>query len=93
MILEAAAVVSLVIIFDLAAFWKVANWRRQFAGKDIDFTYLSTIFPRIILTISSGTCLVFAKRYPDFDIILFIIAIVLFGSSYGILYVKAYRSR
>ncbi|MBB4148371.1 hypothetical protein [Sphingobium scionense] len=93
MILETVAVICLVIIFDLAAFWKVGNWRRQFAGKDIDFTYLGTIFPRIILTIASGFCIVIAKYNPDFDVVLFILALVLFGTSHGVLYVKAYRSR
>lgn len=93
MILETVAVVCLVIIFDMAAFWKVGNWRRQFAGKGIDFTYRGTIFPRIILTIAAGVCFVLAKKHPDFDVVLFVLAIVLFGSSHGLLYVKAYRSR
>lgn len=77
-----------VLALDRAAFWKFANWSRQFRGKDPPFSYVHSLFPRILLTISGCITFSLAKTSSSHGVELFIVSVILIGGSHGYLYYR-----
>lgn len=87
-------VVTLVVLaFDNVAFWKLGNWMRQFRAKSPPFTYLGSIYPRIVFTLFGSFCLASASEADEFAIPIFVLGITLIVSSYVYLYYRALNKR
>lgn len=92
-IFEFTVILIVVVLLDAAAYWKMANWSRQFSGRSPPFTYFGTIFPRFLFTILGCIAFYFAKHKPDTREILFFASVLLIGGSHLYLYYKAVKGR
>src|SRR6478736_8940989 len=92
--MQFALIVLVVLFLDIAGFWQVGNWSREFRGESPTFTYVGTIFPRWIFTILGCLAFLFAKQFSDETrgVVLFCVAVSLIGSSHTYLYYKAWKS-
>lgn len=73
-------------IFDNFAYWKMANWSRQFRGESPKFNYINSLFPRVLLIVAGSILLYFAKLKGAGQLLWFVAAMVLILSSSLILY-------
>jgi hypothetical protein len=91
MLFSLLAITAVVLAIDWAAFWKFGNWVRQFRDRDPKFTYITSLFPRVVFTIIGCVVLVIAKQRSDYRIPLFIASVFLIGCSHAYLYYRAFR--
>jgi len=90
---EFVVILIVVALLDAAAYWKMANWSRQFSGKSPSFTYAGTIFPRGLFTFLGCVTFLFAKHSQDIRGIMFSLSVMLIGGSNLYLYYKLIKAR
>lgn len=81
------------LILDRAGFWYLQNTAAQFSGSELTYSYLQTLFPRVIGIIAGCGILAYGRSLVPSSDAMVIFGLVLAIASHLVLYVRVIRNR
>ena len=81
------------LVLDRAGFWYLKNTAAQFSGEEIDYSYLQTLFPRIIGIIAGCGILAYCRSLAPPSDTMIVLGLILAIASHLVLYVRVIKNR
>lgn len=81
------------LLLDRAGFWYLSNTAAQFSGTELTYSYLQTLFPRVIGIVVGCGIIAYGRSLAPSSDAMVVFGLVLAIASHLILYLRVIRDR
>ena len=81
------------LVLDRAGFWYLKNTAAQFSGEELGYSYLQTIFPRIVGIFAGCGILAYGRSLAPPSDVMVVLGLGLAIASHLVVYVRVIKNR